>query len=135
MKLKYLTFEFDNFDVHTIEGKYADIRAMEISRDYSYADELICSFAVEIDSRANTVHINENNNMQYLPFNWLDYGHISHVVYELEGDDRIYCYPVLWSDSPSVNKFQKSCISRQGNMCIVIDENKGIEDYFKEVTE
>ena len=139
MKLKYLAFEFDNFDKHTIEGQYIDslyINDIE-KRFVSYAPGTLCkqefvgSLAVEINSKANTVHHNPNaDNREYLPFKWLSYGHIAYISFELEDDDRKYRFPVTWSDTPSVNEFQKNYISKHGNMYIVIDEHRGIEDYF-----
>ena len=138
-KLKYFTFEFDNFDEHTIEGKYMDyLRIEDIEKRFvSYdpgtlcREEFVGSFAVEVNSKANTVHHNPNaDNREYFPFKWLSYGDIAYISFELEDDDRKYRFPVSWSDTPSVNEFQKSYISKHGNMYIVIDEHKGIEDYF-----
>ncbi len=139
MKLKYITFVFDNFDEHTVEGEYVDyLRIKDIETSFvSYAPgdvdrlDFVGSFAVEINSKANTVHHNPNaGNREYFPFKWLGYGDITQIKFEIEGDEKTYHYPVEWSDTPSVNDFQKSYISKHGNMYIVIDEYKGIEDYF-----
>ena len=139
MKLKYITFEFDNFDEHTIEGEYVDyLRIEDIQTSFvscapGDVDRLdfVGSFSVEINSKANTVHHNPNaGNREYFPFKWLGYGDITQIKFELEDDDRKYSFPVMWSDTPSVNDFQKNYISKHGNMYIVINEHKGIEDFF-----
>ena len=139
MKLKCLTFEFDNFDVHTIDRRFVDFlsvggieaESVRFLDGESGTIEFAGSVAAEISCKANTVHRNENaGGREYYPFRWLSCGNVSHVSFETEGDDKVYRYPVRWSDHPSVNSFQKSFISEHGNMYIVIDKDRGVEDFF-----
>ncbi|MBQ8780697.1 MAG: hypothetical protein IJZ72_03365 [Oscillospiraceae bacterium] len=142
MKLKYIAFEFENCDGLTIEGKHIDdLRIDDIKTSFaSYASGTVCKtekagvFAAEINKAADVIRYQFDDtgieDLKQYTFQRLKCRDIVCIAFETEDDNTKYSYDVKWSDDDFINGFQKSYISDNGNMYIVIDEHKGIEDYF-----
>ena len=155
MKLKYITFGFENCDQITIEGKYVgdfvvqDIKT-EIKRIACNAIDRIDSvdtFAVEIHKDANKERYQFNQtdyeDWKQMTFDRLNQYHdITSIEFELyddyatETDNETPCtaryfYWVVWSgESDETNDAQSNYVSKDGNLYIVISKNKTISDFY-----
>lgn len=147
MKLKNITFTFENCDMITIDGKYiGDFLVEEIKTTIQrVASNAIMKFdianviAVEIHKDANKERssfdfwdCNDDKHMIFDRFfEWAD---ITHIDFSLENSDGVgndYSYTVNWvGDSDMENDAQHSFISKNGNLYIVISDGKNIENYF-----
>ena len=151
-KLKYVTFILENCERITIVGKYVasflvdDIKT-SISRmasNYIGKMDTANTFAIEIHRDANdTINpFGDPNLGQYLKFDRLSrYNDITSIQFELYGkcddDDEFdewyesYHYYVNWvGDDDYENDAQKSYLSKDNNLYIVIADGKNIEDFF-----
>lgn len=152
MKLRNITFIFENCDSITIDGKYVgyflvdDIKT-SISRIGCNAINRmdIChTFAIEIHKDANKeryafdqTHIESFKGMTFDRIK--KYGDITSIQFELynayaqvgeEVSVENYDYYIEWTgDSEYTNASQKAYISNGGSLYITIGE-KDVEDYF-----
>lgn len=150
MKLKEITFVFENCECITIDGKYigdflvedirtsiqriacnainkmdvAHIFAIEIHKD---ADKTRHSFGFEIDDGSVFNRLTSWDDITSIEFELVD-------EYHGEGQEPIiehYNYFVHWTgEDNQENDAQKSYISKVGNLYIVIADGKDIEDFF-----
>jgi hypothetical protein len=153
MRLKQITFEFENCDAITIDGKYVgdfiveDIRT-EISRIASNSIEktdTAYSFAIEIHKDANKeryqfdqAHIKDFKQMTFDRF--MKYDDITNILFELEenyeceeGIPRCeqYNYYLNWTgESEYENDSQTSYLSKDGNLYIIVANGKCLRDFF-----
>lgn len=147
MKLKSITFIFENCDTITIDGKYVghfvvDNIKKSILRIAMNAIDKIDSahtFVIEIHKNANVERFpfnNEKLESKETVFKRLSLGDITHIEFELidrvEKEVCSFRYVVDWKDSQSeyINAFQKSYVSDPGHLYIVIEEKGKIEKYF-----
>lgn len=153
MKLKYIEFVFENCDSIKIEGKYigdflVDNLETSIKRIACNSIEKIDvanTVAIEIHKDANKEryqfdqeHIENFKQMTFDRFK--EYGDITSIQFELEEDyveegqgpcREYYDYYVDWTgDSEYTNESQKTYLSKEGNLYIVISDGKNIEDFF-----
>lgn len=155
MKLKYITFCFENCDRITIDGKYIgdfvvkDIKT-EIRRITTNAIDRIDiadTFAIEIHKDANKERYQfgqiDKPNWKQMTFDRLvKYSDITSIEFELYDDctteteeenvyTEYYFYWVDWtSDSDEINDAQSNYVSKDGHLYIVISADKTIEDFF-----
>lgn len=152
MKLRNITFIFENCDSITIDGKYVghflvdDIKTSIERIACNAIDRMdVChTFAIEIHKDANKeryafdqTHIERFKEMTFDRFK--EYGDITHIQFELydayaeEGEEvRVehYDYYIHWTGkSEYTNESQKVYISNSGSLYIAIGE-KPFEDYF-----
>ena len=156
MKLKYITFIFENCDSITIEGKYIgcflvdDLRTRFERMACNSIDkiEVAHTFAIEIHSDANKeryafeqTHIDGFRQMTFDRLN--EYHDITAIEFELEEkiwdkNDNLkevkkesYYYLIHWTgDNEYVNASQVNYTSDCEHLYIVVAENKGIKDFF-----
>lgn len=150
MKLKYITFVLENCDTVTINGKYIctfivdDIKtsihriACNSIRRMDTANEIV----IEIHKNADKPHYELGlDSYKTTAFEILArYGCITSIEFELEEqyiedgknpETEHYNYYVSWTgDNEYENDSQKSYISKPGHLYLVINKDKGIEDYF-----
>lgn len=153
MKLKYIEFVFENCDSIKIEGKY--IGVFLVDNLETSIKRIACNSIDKIDV-ANTVvieihkdankeryefdqtHIEDFKQMTFDRFK--EYGDITSIQFELEEDyvdeGQIPCvehynYCVDWTgESEYTNEAQKTYVSKEGNLYIVIADGKKIDDFF-----
>lgn len=152
MKLKEITFVFENCECITIDGKYIgdflveDIRTSikRIACNAINKIDVVYTFAIEIHKDANKERCSfgckDDKELVFDRFN--SYTDITRIEFELvddyveEGQEQIveqYCYYVDWvGDSDYINDAQKNYTSSVGNLYIVIANGKSIEDFFDE---
>lgn len=145
-KLKYITFILENCERITIDGKYVasflvdDIKT-SISRmalNYIGRMDTVNTFAIEIHRDANdTINpFGDPNLGQYLKFDRLArYDDITSIEFELYDNDNDWSeshhYYVNWvGDDDYENDAQKSYLSKDNNLYIVIADGKNVEDFF-----
>lgn len=153
MKLKNITFVFENCDFVTIDGKYVgdflvdDIKT-SISRIACNAIEKMdtaYTFAIEIHKDANKERYQfgqeQCEDFKQMTFDrFSKVNDITSIQFELE-DNYVkegecskvesYDYVIHWTgDNDFVNEAQKSYMSECGNLYIVIADGKNIEDFF-----
>lgn len=153
MKLKYLELVFENVDIIRIEGKYiGDFLVDDLKTSIK---RMGCNSIDKIDV-ANTVaiEIHKDANKERYQFGqtqWEDFkqmtfdrikncSDITGIQFELEEDYveegqvpcvEYYCYYVDWTgDSEYTNEAQKTYLSKDGNLYIVIADKKEISDFF-----
>ena len=151
MKLKQITFCFENCDWITIDGKYVgDFLVDEL---HTYFNRIACNaiekvdvanmFAIEIHKDANKerhqFEQDQYDDFKQMTFDRVSkYGDISSIDFELEVpiDEETaklenYSYYLNWvGDSDYENEAQTSYVSKDGHLYIVVAENRGIEDFF-----
>lgn len=142
MELKYITFEFDNFDRLTIEGKHVDYMRIDNIRTsftvYEPGDvskiETAGFFEAVINKNANTIRYQYDDTskeeLKHYTFERLKCRDITNIKFEISGDDKKYSYAIKWFDDSSFNKYEESFVDKVGNMYILIDEHniKGKEE-------
>lgn len=153
MKLKYIEFVFENCDSIKIEGKYigdflVDNLKTSIKRIACNSIEKIDvanTVAIEIHKDANKEryqfdqeHIENFKQMTFDRFK--EYGDITSIQFELEENyveegqvtcREYYDYYVDWTgDSEYTNEAQKTYLSKEGNLYIVIADGTDIEEFF-----
>ncbi|MGN5457063.1 MAG: hypothetical protein ACI4XN_13790 [Candidatus Kurthia intestinigallinarum] len=150
MKLKEITFVFENCECITIDGKYIgdflveDIRTsiQRIASNAINKMDVAHIFAIEIHKDADKArHPFDFETDDGSVFNrFTSWDDITSIEFELvdkypeEGQELIiehYNYFVHWvGEDNQENDAQKSYISKVGNLYIVIADGKDIEDFF-----
>lgn len=151
-KLKHITFNFENCDSITIDGKYVggflvdDIHPY-ITRVANNAIEKVetaNTFAIEIHKNANVeryhhnqTHIEDFKHMTFDRFIACDITNIEFVLEDAYPKDAwlpcsaYYSYYVTWTgDSDIYNESQVNYISKDGHLYITIADGKSIENFF-----
>lgn len=148
MKIKTITFTFENCDQITIEGKY--IGEFLVSDIHTSIERIACNAIEKID-RADviSIEIHSDANKERYPFDqtqlqketvferlnkWKDITAIEiKMVGDMDEDSETerYYYWVDWvGDDDIHNPAQSTYISELGHLYLVIAEGKGIEDFF-----
>lgn len=150
MKLKNITFTFENCDMITIDGKYiGDFLVDEIKTSIQ---RVACNAIIKMDiAKVIAIEIHKDANKKRYQFgceDWeqmtfdrfLEYDDITSIEFELaeeyvdDGEKPItehYDYFVNWvGDSNMENEAQHSYMSKDNNLYIVISNGKNVEDYF-----
>lgn len=153
MRLKYIEFVFENCDSIKIEGKY--IGDFLVDNLETSIKRIACNSIDKIDV-ANTVviEIHKDANKERYQFDqdhienfkqmtfdrFKAYGDITSIQFELEEDyieegqvarREYYDYYVDWTgDSEYTNEAQKTYLSKEGNLYIVIADGADIEEFF-----
>ena len=150
MKLKEITFQLENCDYITIDGKYigdflvGDIRTSikRIACNAIDKMDVVHTFAIEIHKDANKERCAfGQKEWKETTFNRLiSYNDITSIQFELfddyveDGREPItehYDYLIHWTgENSQENDAQKSYVSEVGNLYIVISDGKDIEDFF-----
>lgn len=151
MNLKYISFMLENCDMIIIDGKYVgDFLVDDLHTTFTRTGcnciekiEVAKTFAIEIHRDANIVRYQhgqtQNEGCRQMTFERFCCNDITQIEFEFSDSVReyqetdgadSYCYFVDWSDDDCINQFQKSYISKDGNLYIVIEKDKLIEDYF-----
>lgn len=151
MKLKYITFIFENCDSITIEGKY--IGDFIVDNIQTSIRRIACNtirridtanvFAIEIHKDANKeryqhnqTNLEEFKQMTFDRFTtWQD---ITYIEFELEDDlheegnqTQLHAYSLDWFGPDDTNNLsQKTYISKLGHLYIVVADNKRLCDFF-----
>lgn len=150
MKLKEITFHFENCDCLTIDGKYignfyvgnikTEIR--RIACNSIRQMDIAYTFAIEIHKDANKEHyplgIQENKQSVFDRLTtWDDITSIEFTLAQQHEDNAMatimshYSYFVYWSDDNDQNNIAQShYISQQKHLYIVISEDKTIGSFF-----
>lgn len=151
MKLKQITFYFENCDWIAIDGKYVgDFLVDEL---HTYFRRTACNsiekvdeanvFAIEIHKDANKERYQFGQN-QYDDFKQMTFDRfskcrdISSISFELEVpiDEETaklenYGYYLNWvGNSDYENEAQTNYVSKDGHLYIIIAKDKGVEDFF-----
>lgn len=150
MKLKEITFIFENCEYITIDGKHVGGFLVE---DICTSIQRIACNSIDKMDTAHTfaIEIHKDANKERCPFGcegdkqltfdrFISWDDITSIQFELfqdyveEGQEPIiehYDYYLHWTgESEYKNDSQKSYISETGNLYIVIADNKRIEDFF-----
>lgn len=153
LKLKHITFIFENCDSITIEGKY--IGDFLIDDLETFIHRTACNSIERVDA-ANTVAIeihkdankeryafgqDNTDDLKQMTFDrFKEYADITAVQFELEEnyieDEKAartehYDYYVDWvGESDYENEAQKTYLSKTGNLYIVIANEKRLDDFF-----
>ena len=144
MKLKEITFVFENCDSVTIDGYHvghfvADNIVTSVRRlacNYIGKMDTVTTFAIEIHRYANITHYPFGcKEFRRTVFDRLEeYNDIVSVMFTIVDEngkeDKYDCYVDWTGDSEYTNDAQKTYISNAGNMYIVIDKALKIEDMF-----
>lgn len=147
MKLKNITFTFENCDMITVDGKYVgDFFVDEIKTSFQrIASNAIIKMdvahvlAIEIHKDANKERnpfdfwgCNDDKHMTFDRF--LQYNDITNIGFTLDDGDgncTDYSYYVHWvGDDDYENEAQHSYISKNENLYIVVSGGKNVEDYY-----
>ena len=146
MRLKDITFNLENCEMITIDGKY--IGDFEVSDLTTSISRIACNAISQVDG-ANTIaiEIHKNADSEYHPFGQKDYSttvfkrlmadDIASIEFTLESqysdtiESKTYHYFVDWTGyNMDSNEAQKHYLSKDGNLYIVIKEGAQIEDFF-----
>ena len=153
MKLKNITFIFENCDSITIDGKY--IGEFLVDDIYTSIERIACNAINRIDT-ANTfaIEIHKDANKERYQFDQTDYEdfkemtfdrlNVCHNITSIQIDliedyveegqvprEEHYDYYVNWTgESDYINNAQTNYLSDCGNFYIVIADGKKIEDFF-----
>ena len=146
MKLKEITFHFENCDWVTIDGKYvgafwADNIVKRVQRTACNSIdvmEIIETFAIEIFSDANVkrcqfgvTEIEQNTFERFIRYD--DITSIEFILideYSEHKTEKQFAYYVKWNGDDFINNAQKSYLSKLGNLYIVISDNESVFDLF-----
>lgn len=151
MKLKQITFHFENLESITIDGKY--VGYFLVDELNTYFARTACNSFDKIDvANVFAIEIHRDASKEYYAFGQMDckdckcmkfdrlteYDDITSIQFELARERseltsvvENYDYLVHWTgDSDFTNEAQTSYISDDGNLYIVIAEGKTIEDFF-----
>lgn len=147
MRIKELTFVLENCERITVDGKYIgdflvdDIRTYVSRLAMNWVDEMTVADTVVIE-------LHKDANKEHNPFGAVDYqttvferlfgNDITYIGFTLfeENDgvivtEKEYDYSVNWcEDNDFINKYQKTYRSEQGNLYLVINKEKDIDDFF-----
>lgn len=153
MKLDYINLHLENCDCITIDGKYVgDFLVDDIHKTiHRFACNSIDSFdiadtfVIELHKDANKERYQFNNNA-YEDFRQMTFDRLSgcpdiaSINFILSEDyvpenkiptKEFHNYYLDWSDnSDNINTYQKSYISDEGHLYIVVSKNKDIFDFF-----
>lgn len=152
--LKEITFIFENCEYITIDGKYVgDFLVDDIKTSFA---RIACNYiGKQVSADTFVIEIHKDANKERNPFNELDdtvWGE-SHkhptfnrfkgcditsieFVLEKEVDENTmrtekYKYYTTWTgDDWQINEAQSNYISKDGNLYVVIAEDKKVEDFF-----
>lgn len=152
MKLKYITFVFENCDRITIDGKY--VGDFLVDNLHTYIKRIACNsidkievvktFMIEINKDAN-VERYEFNQTHREDFRQMTFGRfmecdITAIEFELEDEyaedgqlpyTEYYNYYVDWNNNDEYyNEIQNNHISKDGHLYIVISRDNSIGDFF-----
>lgn len=144
MKLKNITFTFENCDMITIDGKYiGDFLVDEIKTSIQRVAcnaimkmDIAKVIAIEIYKDANKERCTHGfEDWKQMTFDrFLEYDDITSIEFTLDdsrGNCTNYDYYVDWvGDSDMENEAQHGYVSKDNNLYIVISDGKNIEDYF-----
>lgn len=150
MKLKEITFVFENCDAITIDGKY--VGAFLVDDIHTSISRIACNAIERMDAvHTFTIEIHKDANKERCPlgieeykqltFERFDvYSDITSIQFELIEDYveegyvpmiEHYDYYIHWTgDDEYENAAQKSYISEVGNLYVVIADGKEIDDFF-----
>lgn len=139
MKLKNITFTFENCDMITIDGKY--IGNFLVDEIKTSIQRVACNAIMQMDiAKVIAIEIHKDANKERYPLGcedctemtfdrFLAYDDITSIEFTL--DDTDYSYYVDWvGDSDMENEAQHSYMSKDNNLYIVISDGKNVEDYF-----
>lgn len=153
MKLKYITFYFENCDSITIDGKYVgDFLVKDTSTEIlrvacNSIERVDCvdTFCIEIHNDANKERY-QFSQTSYADFKqttfdrFNKYHDITSIEFELYDDDNTqnenpckehYYYYVTWTgNSDDINEAQSNYVSKDGHLYIMISKNKTIDDFY-----
>ena len=144
MKLKNITFTFENCDMITIDGKY--IGNFLVDEIKTSIQRIACNAIMKMDiAKVIAIEIHKDANKERHPLGcedckemtfdrFLAYDDITSIEFTLDdGDSNCadYDYYVDWvGDSDMENEAQHSYVSKDNNLYIVISDGKNVEDYF-----
>lgn len=144
MKLKNITFTFENCDMITIDGKY--IGNFLVDEIKTSIQRVACNAIMKMDiAKVIAIEIHKDANKERCALgcdNWkqmtfdrfLEYDDITSIELTLDDGDgncTDYDYYVDWvGDSDMENEAQHSYVSKDNNLYIVISDGKNVEDYF-----
>lgn len=144
MKLKNITFTFENCDMITIDGKY--IGNFLVDEIKTSIQRIACNAIMKMDiAKVIAIEIHKDANKERCPLGcedckemtfdrFLAYDDIVSIEFTLDdGDSNCtdYDYYVDWvGDSDMENEAQHSYVSKDNNLYIVISDGKNVEDYF-----
>lgn len=149
MKLKQIEFAFENCESITIDGKY--IGDFEVSNIKTSIERLASNSINELQiANKFAIEIHKDADKEYHPFGMTDcnstvferinaYHDITHIYFDLysendngqESETKHYQYCLIWGgDSDYNNDYQSNYLSKDGNLYIVVDSEKKIEDLF-----
>ena len=151
MKLKQITFHFENLESITIDGKYVGYFLVDELSTY-FARTACNSFDKMDVANVFAIEIHKDANKEYYAFGQMDcedckcmtfdrvtgYNDITSIQFEMVRECSEYTsvaekydYLVHWAgDSDFINEAQINYISQDGHLYIVIAEGKTIEDFF-----
>ena len=147
MKLKNITFTFENCDMITIDGKY--IGNFLVDEIKTSIQRVGCNAIIKMDiAKVIAIEIHKDANKERSSFDFWDCNDDKHMIFDrfLEYDDITsveftlddgdgnctdYNYYVDWvGDSDMENEAQHSYVSKDNNLYIVISDGKNVDDYF-----
>lgn len=143
MKLNSITFTLENCETITIDGKYIghfivdkiERGVYRLASNFFNKTQTANRIIIEIHKNANKeedIFGSEKCGKQFV-FNRLRQGDITHIdfVLEDENDSVSFSFATDWQgDNERVNDAQKTYESDCGHLYLVIENGKGIEDYF-----
>lgn len=144
MKLKNITFTFENCDMITIDGKYVgDFLVDEIKTSFQ---RIACNSIMKMDiAKVFAIEIHKDANKESYAFGceewkqmtfdrFLSYNDITFIEFTLDdgnGNCTDYEYYINWvGNSDMENEAQHSYESKDNNLYIVISDGENIENYF-----
>lgn len=146
MKLDSIELIFENCDSIQMNGEHInrlnilDIRTSVVVSDpslvenYYYPETIVIQIAAKANVERYEFDQTDVEDYKQLVFDRITGCHdITGIDVKTSDDDHVelrsYCVP--WSgDDPYINDDQKDIIDKDGNLCIVISENKTIEHFF-----
>lgn len=145
MKLKQITFHFENCECLTVDGKY--IGEFRVDKLRTSICRIACNAINRMDVAGRVViEIHKNANNEHHPFgqndltdtvfNRLCYGDITSIDFELidsysKNNTEKYSYYVDWiGDNDYKNEAQHTYISDLGHLYLVICKDEHIENHF-----
>lgn len=141
MKLKNITFTFENCEMITIDGKH--IGNFLVDEIKTSIQRIACNAIMKMDiAKVIAIEIHKDANKSTHTFGrklmtfdrFLEYDDITSIEFALDdgnGNCTNYDYYVDWvGDSDMENEAQHSYVSKDNNLYVVISDGKNIEDYF-----
>lgn len=151
MKLKYIEFIFENCDRFKIDGKYIgafiidDIKKQicRVACNSIMEMDIAQSIIIEINKDANEEYFEfgvDNNDLKIFKFDRISSSNdITSIEFVLEEDisephipkAKHYHYYTYWvGDNDYLNEVQSTLVDKDGNLYIVIEKDKKVNDYF-----